>query len=129
MAAFAGRNWYFAALTIAAGAIAGQLISKQYAGLGMTSMAHSAQALNDSKVQAKSGQDALANAEADESVRLKEVAYRRVRWADLWGSVSFVLALVAAGYWVSARFHREVGGQRLLLALLAVYLLLLLIVV
>jgi hypothetical protein len=71
----------------------------------------------------------LADAEADESVRLKEVAYRCVRWADLWGSVSFVLALLAAAYWVSARLHHEVGGQRLLLALLAVYLLLLLIVV
>jgi hypothetical protein len=129
MAGFARRNWYIAALTIAAGAIASQLISKQYAGLGMTSMARSAQALNDSKAQANSGQDALANAEAAESMRLKEMAYRCVRWADLWGSVSFLLALVVAVYWVSARLHREVGGQKLLLALLAVYLLLLLIVV
>jgi hypothetical protein len=129
MAGFAGRNWYFAALTIAAGAIAGQLISKQYAGLGMRSMAHSAQALSDSKVYANSGRDALGNVEADESVRLKGVAYRCARWADLWGIVSFVLALLAALYWISARLHREAGGQGLLLALLAIYLLLLLIVI
>ena len=71
----------------------------------------------------------MANVEADESVRLKGVAYTCARWADLWGIVSFVLALLAAVYWVSTRLHREAGGQRLLLALLAVYLLLLLIVV
>jgi len=128
MAAFAGRNWYFAALTVAAGAIASHLIGQRYVGLGMTSMARSAQALNDSKVYANSGRDDLANAEADESVRLKEVAHRCARWAALWGSVSFVLVLPAAVYWVSARLHREAGGQRLLLVLLAVYLLLLLLV-
>jgi hypothetical protein len=95
----------------------------------MRSMAHSAQGPNDSKVYADSDTDVLANAEADESVRLKGVAYSCARWADLWGRVSFVLAVLAAVYWVSACLHREAGGHRLLLALLAVYLLLLLIVV
>ena len=46
-----------------------------------------------------------------------------------WGGVSLVLALFAAIHWASTRIHRGAGGQRLLLALLAVYLLLLLIVV
>ena len=45
MAAFTGRNWYLAGLTIAAGAIASQLLSKHYAGLAMMSMAQSAEAL------------------------------------------------------------------------------------
>jgi hypothetical protein len=129
MAAFAGRNSYFAALTVAAGAIASQLISKDYAGLGMMSMARSAQALHDSKVYANNRRNALANSEAAESARLKEVAHRYVRWCGLWGSASLVLALLAAVYWVSARLHRESGGQGLLLALLAVYLLLLLVIV
>jgi hypothetical protein len=129
IAAFAGRNSYVAALAIAAGAIAGQLISKQYAGLRMRSMARSAQALKDTKEYASTGRDASANAQADESVRLKGVASRCARQADLWGSVSLILALLAAVYSVSARLHREAGGQGLLLALLAVDLLLLLIVV
>jgi hypothetical protein len=120
---------YFAALTIAAGAIVSQLVSKQHAGLGMASMAHSAQAVHDGKVFANRGQDALASVEAHESVRLKEVAYRYARWADLWGGVGFVLAVLAGVYWVSARLHHGVCGQRLLLAVLAGYLLLLVIVV
>jgi hypothetical protein len=129
MAAFAGRNSYFAGLTVAAGAITSQLISKHYAGLGMMSMARSVQALHDSKVYANNRRDALANSKAAESARLKEVAHRYGRWGGLWGSVSLVLALLAAVYWVTARLHREAGGQRLLLAFLAVYLLLLLVVV
>jgi hypothetical protein len=98
MAAFAGGNSYFAALTVAAGAIASQLISMHYAGLGMTSMARSAQALHDSKVYANNRRNALANSEAAESARLKEVAHRYVRWCGLWGRVSLVLALLAAVY-------------------------------
>jgi hypothetical protein len=129
MTAFAGRYSYFAALTVAAGAIASQLIGKGYASLGMMSMARSAQALHESKVYANNRRDALANSEAAESARLKEVAHRYARWCGLWGSASLVLALLAAVYWVSARLHRESGGQRLLLALLAVYLLLLLVMV
>jgi hypothetical protein len=129
MAALTRRNWYLAALTLAIGAIALQLLGKHFAGLGMMTMARSAEALQLSKRYADSGMDTLATAEANESGHLKHVAYRYARRADLWGSVSLVLALLAALYWPSARLHRESGTQRMLLGLLAVYMLLLLLVV
>ena len=129
MAAITGRNWYLAALTLATAAIAMQLLGKHYAGLGMMTMARSAGALHVSKGYADNGKDTLSSAEANESARLKRAAYRYALLADLSGSVSLGLALLAAVYWASARLHREAGTQRTLLALLAVYLLLLLLVV
>jgi hypothetical protein len=123
------RNWYLAALTLATGAIAMQLLGKHYAGLGMMTMARSTEALHDSKLYAYNGRDALASAEANESGRLKQVAHRYARLADLWGGVSLGSALFTAVYWASARLHREAGAQRTLVALLTVYLLLLLLVV
>jgi hypothetical protein len=129
MAVFTRRNWYLAALTLATAAIAMQLLGKHFAGLGMMTMARSAQALHDSKLYAYNGRDALASAEASESGRLKQVAHRYARLADLWGGASLGLALLTAVYWASACRHREAGDHRILVALLAVYLLLLLLVV
>jgi hypothetical protein len=129
MTAFTRRSWYFAALAVAGGAIASQLVSKHYAGLGMTSVARSGQALADSELHQGSGHRALAKTEADESKRLKEVAFRSAHRADQWGGVSLVLALLAAIYWVLARFRRKSSGHRWLLALLAVYLLLFLLMI
>jgi hypothetical protein len=95
----------------------------------MTTMGRSAEAFHFSKQCADSGMDALASARANESGQLKQVAYLYARRAGLWGSVSLVLAPLAAVYWPSACLHHESGNQRMLLALLAVYLLLLLLVV
>jgi hypothetical protein len=106
-----------------------QLLGKHYAGLGMMTMARSAEALHLSKGYADNGEETLASAEAVESGRLKQVARRYARLADLWGGVSLGLAVLTAVYWASARLHRETGTQRILVALLAVYLLLLLLVV
>jgi hypothetical protein len=129
MAALTRRTWYLAALTLATGAIAAQLIGKHYAGLGMTTMGRAAEALSLSKRYADSGMDAQARAAAHESGQLKPVARRYVRRAGVWGSISLVLALVAAAYWPLAPIHHESGTRRMLLALVVVYLLLLLLVV
>ena len=95
MATFTRRSWYFAALTLATGAIAIQLFSKHHAGLGIMPMARSAEALHVSKRYAESGRDALANAEANESARLRQVAHSHARRADLRGGVSLCLAGLA----------------------------------
>ena len=129
MAALTSRSWYLAALTLATVAIAMQLLGKHYAGLGMMTMARSAETLHLSKGYADNGEDTLASAEAVESGRLKRVSHRYARLADLWGGVSLGLALFTAVCWASARRHRETGSQRILVALLAVYLLLLLLMV
>jgi hypothetical protein len=129
MAVIIRRNWYLAALTLATVAIAMQLLGQHFAGLGMMTMARSAQALHDSKRYAYNGRHALASAEASESGRLKQVARRYARLADLWGGASLGLALLTAAYWASACLHREAGDHKILVALLAVYLLLLLLVV
>lgn len=54
------RKWYLAALTLATGAIAMQLVGKHYAGLGTTTMADAVQAFNISKQFAEEGKDAVA---------------------------------------------------------------------
>jgi hypothetical protein len=129
MAALARRNWYLAALTLALGAIATQLVSKHHAGLGMTTTARGAEASNFSRRYADSGNDTLASAEADESRRLRQVGFRHAGKAALWGNVSLILAILATLYWPSAWSHRESGTRRMLIALLAVYGLLFLLVV
>jgi hypothetical protein len=129
VASIAGRNRYLAALTLAIGAIAIQLLAKHHAGLGMMTMARGAEALHFAKRYAEIGKDTMARAETDESKLLAQTAMRHAYRSDLWGSVSLGLALLAVVCGISARRHREPGSQGVLLALLSVYLLLLLLVV
>ena len=110
MAALSRRKWCSAALVLAIGANATQLLAKHHAGLGMRTAARAA-------------------AEPAEWPRLRQSAFWHARRSDIWGGISLGLALLAVVCWALAHRYRESGPQSVLLALLSIYLLLLLLVV
>jgi hypothetical protein len=78
------RRWFLAALILIVTAIVAEMLSKRYAGLGMTTMARAAQSMNDAKRFEDLGMDDLAQIAADESARLRQAAFRNPNPANCW---------------------------------------------
>jgi hypothetical protein len=129
MASLSGRKWYTAALVLAIGAIAAQLLGQYEAGRGLTTMARGTQALSDARRDADLGMDAVSRTEVAEWQRLRHSAYRHAHRAVLWGGASTALVSLAAICWALSTLRGGRGGRGVVPALLAIYLLLLLLVV
>jgi hypothetical protein len=123
------RAWFLAAVSLVLTAIAAAMVSKRFAGLGMMTMARSAQAMNDGKQYARIGVTALAQVKADESAMLKPIAFRDAHRSDDWGLVSLGLFGLAAACWSVSHCRSEGGSPVLLSALFIFYVLLLMLIV
>lgn len=123
------RIWARASLILIVAAIGADMVSKRYAGHGMMTMARAAQAMNDAKQFEDLGMDDLAQVAADESARLRQVAFQNPYRSGYWGLVGFVLFLLAAGSWGVSHCRSEGGSPVSLSVLFTLYLLLLMLIV
>jgi hypothetical protein len=123
------RIWSYASLILIVAAIGAEMVSKRYAGVGMMTMARAAQAMNDAKQFEDAGMDDLAQVAADESARLKDIAFRNPYHSGYWGLVGLVLSLLAAGCWGISHCRNERGSPVWLSALFIFYVLLLMLIV
>jgi hypothetical protein len=129
MAAPTRRKWYATALILAFVAISSQLAAKNYAGLGMSTMARSDVALHYARRYTDTGIPMLAEGEAAAAKQLSQAAFRYAHCSDLLGGLSLILVLLTVACWAAARRFGERGPRVLLIVLLSIYLLLLLLVV
>jgi hypothetical protein len=116
-------------LVVAGVAVFLELLAMRFAGLGMVSMARSAEMLSRSKRDDLSGLRERSNRKFEESTRLRQYAHRCTRIAVLAETMSLVLALGVVSICAVARLRGERWGLKLLIGFLLVYLPLLLIVV
>jgi hypothetical protein len=110
MAMPAGRKRYSAALILALGAIAAQLLAMHHAKRGVMAMAR-------------------VSAVGAERLQLRPVAYWHAHRSGWWGIVSLGLAFAFVFCWALTHREHRPGSQGVLLLLLSVYVLLALLVV
>ena len=129
MTSLTGRKWYTAAVILAIGAIAAQLLGKYEADLGKTTMGAASRPFPTPGGMPTSGWRAAPRTETPEWQRLELAASQHAHRAELWGGAGAALVSLAAICWAFSSLRGEPGGRGVVPALLAIYLLLLLLVV
>ena len=118
------RWWYSAALVLVLGSIATQLLAKHHAGIGM---------MIGARAGAKRVEWERRGQAGDWDARHRERQWQNAFWhaqrADAWGGVSFGMAVLAAAFWGLSSMRREAGRYGVLIALMALYLLLVALVI